>query len=186
MKIREALDKLDEINRRDFLKGAGAAVVGGIISPPTKAEANWIKYDTTHFFNRYDKTARFKWREIQVSPEESGGHTFTREFYYDSNSVQKLSNGNFNIWIRTYQYPTKPMNGMPYSFRLITQILYEINPTEYSLKDKWYILWQSDDKNHDKLDWITKMNETGDNKWSVRGPDDPLWKVIRNFESRKR
>lgn len=78
------------------------------------------------------------------------------------------------------------MNGMPYSFRLITQILYEINPTEYSLKDKWYILWQSDDKNHDKLDWITKMNETGDNKWSVRGPDDPLWKVIRNFESRKR
>lgn len=97
MKIREALDKLDEINRRDFLKGAGAAVVGGIISPPTKAEANWIKYDTTHFFNRYDKTARFKWREIQVSPEESGGHTFTREFYYDSNSVQKLSNGNFNI-----------------------------------------------------------------------------------------
>lgn len=38
MKIRQVLDRLDEISRRDFLKGAGAAAVGGLASKDSKAD----------------------------------------------------------------------------------------------------------------------------------------------------
>jgi len=40
MNIREVLDKLDEISRRDFLKGAGAAAAGAALSSmPKRAQA---------------------------------------------------------------------------------------------------------------------------------------------------
>lgn len=38
MKIRQVLDRLDEISRRDFLKGAGAAAVGGLAGKDSKAD----------------------------------------------------------------------------------------------------------------------------------------------------
>lgn len=39
MNIREVLDRLDEISRRDFLKGAGAAAVGAAVGQSKDAQA---------------------------------------------------------------------------------------------------------------------------------------------------
>jgi hypothetical protein len=41
--LREYIDQLDEISRRDFLKGAGAAAVGAAIGQPKDAEAEWTQ-----------------------------------------------------------------------------------------------------------------------------------------------
>ena len=42
--LREYIDQLDEISRRDFLKGAGAAAVAGAIGTPGQAKADPV-YD---------------------------------------------------------------------------------------------------------------------------------------------
>lgn len=44
--LREYIDQLDEISRRDFLKGAGATAVGAAVGAPGQAKADWISnYD---------------------------------------------------------------------------------------------------------------------------------------------
>lgn len=40
--LREYIDQLDEISRRDFLKGAGAAVAGAAVGQPKDATAHWV------------------------------------------------------------------------------------------------------------------------------------------------
>lgn len=40
--LREYIDRLDEISRRDFLKTAGAAAVGAAIGSPKDTEAEWL------------------------------------------------------------------------------------------------------------------------------------------------
>ena len=42
MQIREILNRLDEISRRDFLKGAGAAAVGAAVGQPQDSRAEWL------------------------------------------------------------------------------------------------------------------------------------------------
>ena len=66
MNIREVLDRLDEISRRDFLKGAGAAAVGAAVGAPKGAKADWenpiVNIDQmtgkTHIYYRNTSTDR--------------------------------------------------------------------------------------------------------------------------------
>ena len=70
MKIREMLDRLDEISRRDFLKGAGATAGLAAIGAPKDAKAQNIDYNAwANYAVNKAITALRKFKSVLISPQ---------------------------------------------------------------------------------------------------------------------
>lgn len=96
MKIREMLDRLDEISRRDFLKGAGAAAGAAALGAPKGATAQNAPRDAVAY-----KSSGDEGDDWVRNPQHPDGWMRRSEYdqIYGNKSSQKTSQQSISQWV---------------------------------------------------------------------------------------
>lgn len=95
--------QLDEIDRRGFLKGIGAAAVGAAgVAGAGKAQAkgNWQLYSITGTDWKRDPKKLNYWGPNDIKTLDRDTINLSIKYYVDTNSIQKIGDHEYSIWIK--------------------------------------------------------------------------------------